>query len=479
MDQDREAAKLNSIERRALARLSRFVLVTLAWISLTALACTVGSSGDRPPTIAPPPTLPPVATIGYSTPIPGLASAATATPTALPSTAITLYNMMAQVDGDRLIYHIDSLVQVGSRHVGTIGRTDGTGISAAYDYLRQQYDRIVQESDGRFFYETQNFPMSVDGVDTTQQNLVGTLYGADPNAGTIVVGAHYDSRADDITDAESNAPGADDNGSGTAAVVELARIMSRSQPRMTVMFVLFSAEEHDRVGSKAFVDHYIVDKLVNLQMMINLDTIGSWNDTDGNINDTEIRLFAEPTHALSRYAAEMITFISQHNRTPLAVLLEDRLDRPGRYGDHESFMRRGYAAVRLVEAVEDSRNRESRDTIDGVEQAYLVKATQTILVVLAVLADGPRPPDVNNIVVRDNGDGTQRLVWEQIPGAVRYVVALRMRGERSFGEVFPINSAETAWDWEYFTSDRYAGLAIAAVSQDGIMGPLSLEYRVP
>jgi hypothetical protein len=473
-------SRLRTAENRAVARLSRLLLTALVWASLTAIACTVGSSGEPPPTVAAIlPTLPPVSTLGYHTPIPS--PALETLPTIMPSQAVatTLYTKMGQVDGDRLIFHIDSLVHVHSRHAGTVGWADGRGISAAYEYIRTQYDRIGLESEGRFFYESQSFRMPVNGEETNQQNLIGTLQGSDPNAGVIVVGAHYDSRTDDIADAESEAPGADDNGSGVAAVIELARIMSRRQPRMTVLFVLFAGEEQGYKGSLAFVDEYITPNKFDVQMMINLDTIGSWNDAAGNINETEIRLFAEPSHAPSRYLAEMITFIAHHNRTPLNVMLQDASDRVGRFGDHKAFTLQGYAAVRFVEALEDTRNRESRDTIDGIEQAYLVKSTQTVLIVLAVLADGPRPPDVNNIIVRDTGSGTRRLVWEQIPGAVRYIVALRMRGARSFGEVFPINSAQTAWDCECFTSDRFAGLAIAAVSPEGIMGPLSLEYVMP
>jgi hypothetical protein len=479
VEPDRDTSARWVIEGRAAARLTCFLLVATAWVSLTSLACTIGSSGDQPPTIAPMPTLPPVATIGISTLVPGLAPEATSTSTPASSTVTTLHTLMDQVEGDRLIYHIASLVNVHSRHVGTVGWTDGRGISAAHAYLRTQYERISLESEGHFFYETQSFDMPVNGENTRQLNLIGILKGSDPKAGVIVVGAHYDSRTDEPADAESEAPGADDNGSGVAAVIELARILSRRQPRMTIMFVLFAGEEQGYKGSLAFIDEYIAPNQFDLQMMINLDTIGSWNDSEGKINDTEIRLFAEPTHSPSRYLAEMITFIAHHNRTPLNVMLQDASDRAGRFGDHTAFTLRGYAAVRFVEAMEDSRSRESRDTIDGIEQTYLVKSTQTVLVVLAGLVAGPPPPDVDNIIVRDNGDGTRRLVWEQIPNAARYVVALRTRGARNFGEVYPINSAVTAWDCECFTSARYAGLAIAAVSLDGIMGPLSPEYTTP
>jgi hypothetical protein len=460
------------------ARLTRIGLMILAWVSLTALACNLGASPDSaPPTLAPS-TLQAVPTIGFSTLMPGVEPTATLPP----STAIatTLYSMLDQVDSDRLMMHVASLENVYTRHVNSVGRTDGTGISAAYDYLSTEFDKITTASEGRLInYSPQPFTMTYNGKETQQKNLFGVLTGSEAGAGVIVVGAHYDSRTDDLSDSNAYAPGADDNGSGVAAVLELARIMSQYQPRATVVFALFAGEEEGNWGSSAFVENYIIANKVDLQVMINLDTIGSWNDPKGNINDAELRLFADPAHFPSRYAGEMLTFIADQNRTTLKVVLQDRIDREGRFGDHKAFSDRGYAAVRFIEALEDTPNREGRDFTQYVEPEYLVKSTQTILTVLMAMANGPRPPDANNIVVRDNGDGSRRLVWQPIPEAAGYVVALRVKDSTVFGQVFNAPGENTAFDCECFTSDRYAGLAIAAVSQDGIMGPLSPEYAMP
>ncbi len=460
-------------------RLMRIALMMLAWVSLTALACNLGASPDdsRPPTLAPS-TLAPVSTIGYSTPIPGQEP----TPTLPASTPIatTLYSMLEQVDSDRLMLHVASMENVYTRHVNSVGRTDGTGISAAYDYLSAEFDRITRESEGRLInYSPQRFTMTYNGKTTEQRNLFAVLTGSEAGAGVIVVGAHYDSRTDDLSNSDAYAPGADDNGSGVAAVLELARIMSQYQPRATVVFALFAGEEQGNYGSNHFVEQYIMAHKIDLQVMINLDTIGSWNDRHGNINDTDLRLFADPAHFSSRYAGEMIAFIADQNRTTLKVQLQDRIDREGRFGDHKAFSDRGYAAVRFIEALEDNPNREGRDFAQYVEPEYLVKSTQTILTILVAMANGPRPPDASNIVVRDNGDGTRRLVWQPIPDAAGYVVALRVKDSTVFGQVFNAAGSATAFDCECFTSERYAGLAIAAVSQDGIMGPLSPEYRMP
>ncbi len=461
-------------------RLTRIALMMLAWVSLTALACNLGASPDdaRPPTLAPHNTLAAGPTIGYSTPIPGQEP----TPTLPPSTPIatTLYTMLEQVDSDRLMLHVASMENVYTRHVNSVGRTDGTGISAAYDYLSAEFDKITLESEGRLLnYSPQRFTMPYNGKTTEQRNLFAVLTGSEAGAGVIVVGAHYDSRTDDLTNSDAYAPGADDNGSGVAAVLELARIMSQYQPRATVVFALFAGEEQGNHGSNYFVEQYIMTGQVDLQVMINLDTIGSWNDQHGNINDSELRLFTDPDHFPSRYAGEMIAFIADQNRTVLNVQLQDSIDRIGRFGDHKAFSDRGYAAVRFIEALEDHPKREGRDLVQYIEPEYLVKSTQTVLTILVAMANGPRPPDANNIIVRDNGDGTRRLVWQPIPDAAGYVVALRVRNSTVFGQVFNASGSATAFDCECFTSERFAGLAIAAVSQDGIMGPLSPEYRMP
>jgi Zn-dependent M28 family amino/carboxypeptidase len=460
------------------ARITRIAVMMLAWVSLTALACNLGASPDSaPPTLAPS-TLLAVPTIGYSTPLPGMEATATLPPST--PIATTLYSMLDQVDSDRLMLHVASLENVYTRHVNSVGRTDGTGISAAYDYLSAEFDKITTASEGRLInYSPQPFTMTHAGKPTEQKNLFGVLTGSEAGAGVIVVGAHYDSRTDDLSDGNAYAPGADDNGSGVAAVLELARIMSQYQPRATVIFALFAGEEEGNWGSSAFLEDYIMPNKVDLQVMINLDTIGSWNDPQGNINDTDIRLFADPAHFPSRYAGEMIAFIADQNRTTLKVVLQDRIDREGRFGDHKAFSDRGYAAVRFIEALEDTPNREGRDFTQHVEPEYLMKSTQTVLTILVAMANGPRPPDANNIVVRDNGDGTRRLVWQPIPEASGYVVALRIKDSPVFGQVFNAPGENTAFDCECFTSERYAGLAIAAVSSDGIMGPLSPEYAMP
>src|SRR5690606_11302120 len=128
----------------------------------------------------------------------------------------------------------------------------------------------------------------------------------------------YDSRTDDLNDSTAFAPGADDNGSGVAAVLEIARVMSQLRPRTTMIFVLFSAEEVNRQGSKAFVRDYIQFYNIPVRVMINVDTVGSVNDPRGNVNDRELRIFSQgPDESPSRDMARMIDFMIENYSTDL------------------------------------------------------------------------------------------------------------------------------------------------------------------
>jgi hypothetical protein len=462
-------------------KLMRNLFLTTVWISLVAVACNLGTTDTRPPTLAPLMTSAPVSTLGYATLSPEEQIMMTPT-SSIPPTPIatTLYSMLEQVDQTRMIYHISRLEEFKTRHVNSAGRTDGLGIDAAYEYLNAEFNKIQEQSNNNFVNRSPHpFKMTYNNKETQQRNLFGVINGTEPGVGVILIGAHYDSRTNDLTDGESAAPGADDNGSGVAAILEMARILSQYPMRTTILFALFSGEEQGRYGSAAFVRDYIDGNDIPVMVMLNLDTIGSDNDGKGFINDREIRLFADPNHPPSRYMAQMISFIADQTTTDLKVMMQDRIDREGRFGDHQSFLDAGYPAVRFIEAVEDHGKREGMDFVEYVEPAYLRKSTRTILSIVVALADGPRPPDPRYITVRDRGDGIRRLVWEQVPGAVGYVVALREPGDRTFDQVFPAPGLGTAYDCDCFTSSRWEALAIAAISADGIMGPLSAEYVVP
>jgi hypothetical protein len=449
-----------------------YPLLFLLWLALVALACNLTGT-ETPPTLAPRPTATPPPTIGYATlspeELPEVAS------TAVPNVAAALLNLANDVETDRLMLHIDNLQNFGSRHVNSgYGRSDW-GIGAAAAYIRGQFERIRADSQGRLVVFDHTFEAQWAGVVGQHANIVAFLNGTEAGAGTILLGAHYDSITIDFENGKVLAPGANDNASGVAALLELARVLSKRSHRASIMFVAFSAEEINRRGSQAFVRDYLLPRNIDLNVMINLDIIGSPSDGSGRTDDRTMRIFSSgPNESPSRHLARTLELIALNHVPYLSLTIQDAEDREGRYSDHLSFSEAGYPAVRLIESLEDtSRQHNDRDTIDGIQAAYLTRNTQAVLTITNALANGLRPP--RNIALREAGNGARTLVWEPIPGATGYIVALRRPNALRY-EQFEI--AETSVTWDGFVPSRFAALAIAAKDSEGLMGPLSPEFII-
>jgi hypothetical protein len=211
--------------------------------------------------------------------------------------------------------------------------------------------------------------------------------------------------------------------------------------------------------------------------MINLDILGSPMDSRGNIDDLNIRIFSEgPDDSPSRAAARAIELIGLNHIPDMGIDIQTTGDREGRYSDHLSFSEAGYPSIRLIQSLENqARQNSSSDTIDQIQAAYLTRVTRSILTIVTALADGLAPPQ--NIALRDNGNGIRTLVWEPIPGASGYIIALRRPNSLNY-EQFEWNGTETSVTWDGFVPERFVGLAIAAKDANGLMGPLSPEFPI-
>ena len=380
------------------------------------------------------------------------------------------------VDPNRLYNNVTTLVSFAYRHTFSYNDvSSGNGIGAARDYIISQLVEIqLSNPSNRIDVDTHVFSFPYNGQSHTAENLVLIINGTDPTAGIIIVGAHYDTiNSANPVNPSVYQPGANDNGSGVAATLEIARIMGSSQHRASIIFVLFSAEELGKYGSRAYLEEYIqyfgLDNQV--RAMVNLDTVGSSSGPDGGRYNTSLRVFSEgPNNSTSRQIARLTEFAARNFLPDIRVDVQDAVERPGRWGDHQTFSDAGIPAIRLIEQAEEANKfHNALDNLDEIDSDYLRRTTQVALISLLMLADGPPPP--NNISLDTS---VWRLEWSPSPGATGYVVALRRNSSLTFDQelIAPTNGFTNA------VIQNYDVIAIASIDANGQVGPFSSEYYV-
>jgi hypothetical protein len=352
------------------------------------------------------------------------------------------------VSARRLEGYDRALVGFGTRHTLSDQDDPARGIGAARDWIKGQFDAIAARAGGRMSVELQGYvqepaPPRIP-VPTRITNVVATLRGTDPASAdrVYVVGAHYDSRVTDVLNAEDDAPGANDDASGTSAVIELARVLSRVPSEATIVFVAFAGEEQGLFGSDHFAE-LGQEHGWNIQGVLNMDIIGSPNGGNGVRDPRAIRLFSEgvPTAAtpeeiarlqslggendsVSRQLARFVKETGENDATGMRVNLIWRRDRFLRGGDQIPFLERGWPAVRFTEPNEDFDHQHQDVRVEDGEQigdlpefvdfAYLARVTRVVGSSLAALARAPRAPREATIVAEQLSYDTE-LRWAENP----------------------------------------------------------------
>jgi hypothetical protein len=264
----------------------------------------------------------------------------------------------------------------------------------------------------------------------------------------VVVSAHLDSRASDVTDATSDAPGANDDGSGVSAVLEAARLLSRHRFPATIVYAVLSGEEQNLYGGKVLAD-YAVAQGWRVEADLNNDIIGNIRGQSGVIDNTHVRVFSEggrttetaaqaaarraaggEADSPSRNLARFMQRLSGQYLRGLKVRMIDRPDRFGRGGDQLRMLEEGFPAVRITEAAENYTRQHQTvrvehgvrygDVIEGVDFRYLAKVTRLNVIALAALARAPEPPRGLALSGAVTPDTT--LKWTPSAGAVAYRV---------------------------------------------------------
>jgi hypothetical protein len=328
--------------------------------------------------------------------------------------------LLNAVSEQQLVAYVRTLEGFGTRNTFSETQRDDFGIGAARRWIHSEFLRI---NSGALQVSYHDFPANIDGLVTNQRNVVATLPGISGHPGAIVLMAHYDSRSIDPADGSSRAPGADDNASGVALLLELARLMSSRSWNQTIIFIAFAAEEQGTFGSRQYVQNAMLDGR-NFDYAIDNDIVGGRPGIPQSI-----RVFSPgPDSSEPRQFARYLEMIGSMYLPTFRVDLIDSLDREGRYSDHREFINAGVPAVRLTESEEDRNNQHSGgDTWDKIDYNYLRQVSQLNLAVLANLAGAPPPPQSPTIAPMAD-PGSFLLNWTPDPRAAGYAISFRELG---------------------------------------------------
>jgi hypothetical protein len=347
----------------------------------------------------------------------------------------------------RLKASVAALVGFGTRHTLSSATDPKRGIGAARTWAAQQFAAIGRTCGGCIKVEriSRSFtgPRAPNGV--VVEDVLGIQRGRDPNR-VVIIGGHIDSRVTDVMDATSDAPGANDDASGVALVLEAARLLSQRQFDATIVYVAFSAEEQGLWGAELLADT-AATRGWNVTAMLNNDIVGNSIGQGGVRDAGRVRVFSEgirssedlPTQQRrrgeggeddgpSRALAKTVDGIADTIPGGFDVVIDRRPDRFGRGGDHEPFLKRGYPAIRFSVGAEnwDAQHQDLRtdkgvvygDTIDRMDFAYLAKVTAINAATIAQLATAPAAPASVGLV-GDLSRDTQ-VSWTPVPGAAGY-----------------------------------------------------------
>jgi Zn-dependent M28 family amino/carboxypeptidase len=399
----------------------------------------------------------------------------------------------------------EKLVSFGTRHTMSDTLSDTRGIGAARRWIKSEFEKAATENNGRMTVEFQEGMSPISPRTPTPTKIVDVVAILRPSTYApgsdriFLVGGHYDSRATNDNDAMSDAPGANDDGSGATAVIELARVLSKFEFRSTIVFIAFAGEEQGLFGSTQWAA-MAKEKGLHIEGVLNNDMIGNTLGGDGTMETKYVRLFAEglspldtgavlrrmdflglandgPSRTLARYVQEIgERFVPGHGVK--MIYLRDRFLRGG---DQSPFHDLGFAAVRLVDARENydhqhqnvrkENGKQYGDLSEFMNFDYLTQNAKVDAAALASLALAPSAPKNVGIVVSHLAYDT-RLRWNKNPEAdvAGYYVRYRETTAPQWqGRLF---TADTTIDVKFLKDDYLFG--VQAVDKDGNASLVSL-----
>jgi hypothetical protein len=387
-----------------------------------------------------------------------------------------IQKMVSEVSAQNLRALVQRMVDFETRHSLSTTTSKKVGIGAAREWVKAEFEKYAKASGGRMTVEMDRYIVKGDGrripQDVEMANVVATLKGTDPTDDrVIIVAGHLDSRATDVMDAKSKAPGANDDASGVAIVMEMARVMASRQFPATLVFVAFQGEEQGLYGSRHMAER-VKKEGWNLVAVLNNDIVGNSYSAEMGIHDnTRVRVFSEATPSNeteeqarlrrtlgsendgpSRNLARYMKMTGEQYVDQIEVVLGYRPDRFLRGGDHTPFNQQGYAAVRMSEMNEDfdhqhqdvrkENGKQYGDLIDFMDFEYLRKNTAVNLATMANLGMAPHAPEKVGVVTSGLTNKTD-LKWEA-----------PSKGKKPTGYyILMRETSSQTWDKKFFVKD--------------------------
>jgi hypothetical protein len=398
--------------------------------------------------------------------------------------------LLRDIDPARIRMYDSMLVSFGTRNTYSDSLSPTRGTGAARRWIHSQFSSFSAACNGclRVSFDTGTAPTPRNRASPTRfvTNVAALLPGRDTMR-VIVIGGHYDScicshRAPGIIggglDSVSAAPGANDDGSGTSAVIELARVFSRAYPRgleTSVIFVAHDAEEQGLLGSTVLAKRLKAEGKLVVAGMTD-DIVGNVTAEDGYTDSLSIRVFSpDPDTSKSRELARYVWGAGSLYLPGIEVFPVFRLDRVGRGGDHRSFIEQGFAGVRFTERVEnEKRQHRPEDLLSGVNFGYVANVARLNAATIASLGQAPGIPDSTR-ARRDvpvTGGRRWNLEWSPVKGAVAYEVLIRPTTSPQYERVYYVATG-TTFELNYQLDDAWAGIrAVGPNGHRGLTAPL-------
>jgi hypothetical protein len=420
----------------------------------------------------------------------------------------TVHSIVREIDARNIESTIRKLVSFGTRNTLSVQGNPARGIGAARDWLYQEFQKIAAQSNGRMTVEKQSYeeaanppPKGRVPKPTMLTNVVATLRGTQPASQNrlYVVSGHYDSMCTSPTDAECDAPGANDDASGTAAVLEMARVMSKYSFDATIIFMAVAGEEQGLLGSTYFAEQAKKNNL-NIEAMFTNDIIGNTMGGNGVRDRQTLRVFSEgvpsnetPQEAnvrrgvggendsASRQLARFIKEAASAYVPSMNVMMVYRRDRYLRGGDHIPFLERGFAAVRFTEPNEDYTHQHQNVRVENgirygdlpefVDFAYIAQVARVNAASLALLALAPaRPKNVSIVTARLTNDTDLKWDANTEPDLAGYEIVWRETTSPVWTNSRPVGNV-TSFTMKGMSKDNYF-FGVRAVDREGHRSPV-------